>query len=210
MKKKPLLIISLIFTVLSLLYLISSHLGYIRDYDVKTKSPDHYMQSYKNLPKFSNDRTVAVYNHKKTDNIVPFLNSLLDQTVKLDEIIVVIPYAEIKEIPEDIKKYISIHGYTKTFGDEFSENPSTALIYAVLTETNNNTNIILVDVNKIYNQDFIQTVLEKSQENPDKIVKGKNSILVKPKYFNNKIRDFKGSCEDCIKKFCKNEECNVD
>ena len=196
------------------MYLISSHLGYIRDYDVKTKSPDHYIQSYKNLPKFSNDRTVAVYNHKKTDNLVPFLNSLLDQTVKLDEIIVVIPYTEIKDIPEDIKKYISIHGHTKTFDNELSDkpsmNPSTALIYTVLTETNSNTNIILVDVDKVYSQDFIQTVLEKSQENPDKIVKGKNAILVKPKYFNNKIRDFKGSCEDCIKKCCDNEECNVD
>ena len=79
----------------------------------------------------------------------------------------------------------------------------------MLTETEGNTNIILVNVDSLYDQDSVQNILESSQQNPDKIIKGKNFTLVKPKFFNNKIRDFKGTCDECIQKCCSNEQIKI-
>jgi hypothetical protein len=101
------------------------------------------------------------------------------------------------EVPNNLKKILTTHHYEKDYDDAVD------LIYSVLREPESNTKIILVEPNMIYGKDFIESMIEDSDKNPEKIIyadKSKNKkygILLKPKFFDEKITDYvkgKGYC----------------
>ncbi len=193
MSKRPFLILSLLISVLTLVYLIMERKGIIRDWYLHNSNTDTYLKKYNKLTKTDKDKVVVCFssNPEKLHEIKPFLNSILDQSVKVDEIILNIPYKDMSKIPSSYKNILSVHGYSKDYEDAAN------LVCSVLTEPEANTKIVLVDPGTLYKQDFIELMLEKSKEFPDKIVygdKNKNThagILLKPKFFDNKISDYK-------------------
>jgi len=190
MSKRPFLILSLLISVISLAYIILERQGVIREWKLKHRQPESYLNNYTKLPKADKDKVVVCFS---TENNVPkqFLNSLLDQTVKVDEIILNTPYKSMNKLSPDLKKILSVHGYSKDYDTAVN------LIYSVLSEPEADTKIILVDPSIIYTIDFVETMVDKSQKNPENIVYGnknqdvKHGILIKPKFFDNKFCDYK-------------------
>ena len=196
MNKKTILIFSLIFSILTLLYLISDYYGGNRYIVLHVNDSDKYIKNYTKLEKACKGRVVVCFSNNDPDlkGINPFLNSILDQTVRIDEIMLITPYSNIGKIPEKYKKVLSVHGYKKNYDNAAN------LICSVLTEPDANTKIIIVDSNIVYPQDFIQTLVTESDKNPNKIIYGsptketKYGILIKPAFFDDKISKYEEGC----------------
>ena len=78
MNKKTMLIISLIFSILALLYLISDYYGGNRYIMMHMKDHDNYIKNYTKLQKASKERVIVCFSNSDPNlpNINPFLNSI--------------------------------------------------------------------------------------------------------------------------------------
>ena len=75
------------------------------------------------------------------------------------------------------------------------------VIPTVLREPETNTKIIVLEPMKIYGEDFVQSIVEKSNENGDKIIHVKNYpniILIKPSFFSENFCNYDQNY-DCLK-----------
>ena len=200
MVKKSLIIFSLIISILALMYMFLSYYGIIRYFNIHMNSTESYVSKYRNVPK-SNTRVVISFtaNKESLDKIKPFLNSILDQTIRVDDIALAIPYSEMKSVPSSLKNIVTVYGYNKDYGNTGS------LIPTILREPESNTKIILVDPTMVYGKEFVADMVDSSNESPDKIIYGKNNdirygILVKPKFFDDKISEYTDKSEkECCK-----------
>jgi hypothetical protein len=198
MQKKTILIISLIISIFSLFYLIFDYYGYIRYVKLHLYDNNLYLKNYVLLPKLNKERIVICFTTTSDNikNIKPFINSILDQTLRVDEIILILPYDDQKNVPDNIKKILSVQGYKKKY------NSSPNVICSVLTEPEATTKIILVEPSIIYSQDFVENMVEASNKNPDKIIYSSNTkqtkygILIKPKFFDDKISKYEETCSN--------------
>lgn len=216
MKKKTMLVISLILSVLSLVYFVAEYYGGTRYIKLHSNSTDSYLQNYSAMNKASKDRVVICFATTTADlkHLDPFLNSVLDQSVRVDDIMLVIDYSEIGNVPEKYKKIVSVHGFKKNYDNNSS------LITSVLTEPDANTKIILVDPETVYPPDFIETMISESDKQPNNIIYGSNTrtlkygILVKPLFFDDKISKYEcgstSSCSECLDKYSDTPSSVVD
>lgn len=203
MNKKIILIFSLIFSIISLIYLFLVQYGVDRYVFLHHFSTESYLEKYPQLDKADKDRVVICFSasEKELKKLKPFVNSLLDQTVRVNEIVLNIPYKDMDKVPSEYKKVLSVRGYSKDY-----ENASNA-VCSVLCEPEAKTKIIIVEPGIIYGKDFVQTMVEQSNKNPNKIIyggKNKKEMLIKPEFFTDKISEYeKGSkCCDWIEKCC--------
>lgn len=193
MPKRSYIILSLVATVISLIYLMLSHFEVIRYISIRNADVESYTAKYPNLPRASDKKTVIAFTatEEQLKNLKPFIVSLLDQTVRADEIVVVLPYSLTGKVPEDLRNVLSVRGHSKDYDD------ASALVSTVLSEPEADTKIILVEPYMVYGKFFVQTMAEKSDEEPSKIVYGNKNkgkaygILVKPKFFDERICDYK-------------------
>ena len=198
MQKKTILIISLIISIFSLFYFIVDYYGYIRYLKLHYYDNNSYLQNYTLLPKSNKDRVVICFTTTLDNifNIKPFINSILDQSLRVDEIILILPYDDVKNVPDNIKKILSVQGYKKKY------NSSPNVICSVLTEPEATTKIILVEPSTIYPSDFVENIVEASNKHPDKIIYSSNTkqtkygILIKPKFFDDKISKYEETCSN--------------
>ena len=211
MSKKAMQIIALILSILGLIYLVCAYYGIIRYIKLHLTSTDSYAENYSKLPKASEHRVTICFaaDENQLSKLKPFVNSILDQTVRVDDIALTIPYKDIGKIPENMKKILATYGYVKDYDNAGN------LICSVLREPESNTKIIVVEPNMVYGQDFIQSMIEESENNPDKIIyadKKKSGILIKPKFFNDEISDYKKGFGCCpwLEKCCKAENVNIE
>jgi len=207
MKKKTMLVISLILSVLSLVYFIVEYYGGTRYIKLHNYSSDIYLKDYTSSPKISKNRVVVCFhtNSQGLKTLEPFLNSILDQSTRVDDIMLVIDDSEIDNVYEKYKKIVSVHGFKKKYDN------NAGLIMSILTEPDANTKIILVDPEIIYPSDFVETMISESDKHPNNIIYGsttrslKYGILVKPLFFDNKISKYQCgsslSCSDCLDKY---------
>jgi hypothetical protein len=211
--KKSVLLFSLVFSILTLIYLISAQYGYGRYLGLHFRNSESYIDNYTKLDKADKDRVVIAFSGD-SKNLTPFINSLLDQTVRVDDIALTIPYKKLGEVKE-LNKAISKYGYSKEYSKDSGKDSSIAnLISSVLREPDSKTKIILVEPNMIYSKDFVETMVEKSNNSPDSIIYGDKSkdvkygILIKPSFFNEKISEYEegNDCLSWMKKCCKAKE----
>lgn len=189
MSKKIFQIISLILSVFTLVYLLLSHFGLIRYTRMYFDNCEKYIELYSSLPKKSKDKVVICFtiDNDNINDIKPFINSILDQSVKIDDIAMTVDYKNINKLDNTLKKVISPYGFSKDYED------SSNFIYSVLREPESDTKLILVEPYIIYGNDFIETMIEESNKYPNAIIFSKNEkepekgILIKPKFFNEKI-----------------------
>lgn len=210
--KRNVLIFSLIISILSLIFLCVSYFGILRYGQLYLHSTEYYTNKYVSLPKADKNRVVVAFtaSDKELANLKPFLNSILDQSVRVDDIALTIPYSRMKNVDSKLKKVLSVYGFSKDYGN------ASNLICTVLREPDANTKIIIVDPNVIYGKDFVESLVIKSNENPTKIVfsKDKNEkagFLVKSAFFDEKIANYeKGfDCNSWLKKCCDNKDCSI-
>jgi hypothetical protein len=201
MEKKTILIISLILSILSLLYFVTEYYGCHRYIKLHFDDTEVYLKNYTKLAKAAKDRTIVCFSATPEQMLTmkPFINSILDQTVRVDEIMLIIPYKNMGKVPEKFKKVLSIHGHSKNYDNAAN------LVCSVLTEPEAKTKIIIVEPNMVYSQDFVENMVEQSEKNPDKIIYGftnketRYGILVKPEFFDDKISKYE---EGCAEKEC--------
>jgi hypothetical protein len=178
---------------------------------LKRNPTEYYVNKYSKLPKADKKRVVIVFsvNQDEIGNIKPFINSLLDQTVRVDDIAFTAPVKNKELIPKNLRNVINTYVYDKDYEDLGT------IIPTVLREPESNTKIIIVEPNNIYREDFIQTMVEKSNENPDKIIYIKNRpkiMLIKPSFFKEDFCDYKSgnNCNEWFGKCCNNEKISID
>ena len=178
MKKKTIIILSLISAVLSFFYIICDYYGCFRYAGIKMFSSERYFNNYKNIEKMGNNKIVISIQAKKSTcskSLYKTVKSLLDQTVAVDFISVTLPKNNTYELPEKLSK-----GGIVLFKCSKDNGKLNCLISAVLREGEITTKIITLKDNVIYGKDFIESLLEESETNPDKII-----------YINSKSDDIK-------------------
>lgn len=193
MKKKTTITISLILTIISMIYMFLVYYGILRYVIVHFRDARYYSEGYTKLDKADeNERVVVSFTatEDRLEKLNPFINSLLDQTVRVDEIAMSIPYKHMGKVPKHLKKLISVYGYTKNYDDTGN------LIPVILREGEALTKIIIVQDDMIYGKDFLEDMISVSEKNPKKIVYGKSSkdpkwgVLIKPQFFDTKVADY--------------------
>lgn len=165
--KQVLAVISIITSLISLLYLCLSYKGIIRYSELYIKSAKNYENNYKKLEFFDKSKRVVVSlapSLKDLKNIEPVVKSLLNQTVKVNLVSITLPYGDKYKIPISIKDSVSVY---RTNNDYSGLN---AIIPTALREGESNTQIIVLGADKIYGENFIEEILEKAKDNPDDII----------------------------------------
>ena len=97
-------------------------------------------------------------------NIKPVINSLIDQTVKINMICIIVPYGDNYILPDNLKNSVLLYRTGKNYG------LGNCIIPNVIREGENNTKIITVGDNTIYGKDFIEILLDKSDKNPNSVI----------------------------------------
>lgn len=187
MNRKALFILTVIFTCLSILYAIFSYFGYSRYvqlYSPPLHSKKKLLENYKTLEKCTDNKVIVGFT-TTSDNInklSPMLNSLLDQTTRVDQFIFVKPNnIETDKLPEYLKQMATIVPGWKPKMD-----PLDAI---QLKERECSTMVIIVESDVIYGKDFIEIISDEITKNPNKIVKTKDGYAYG--FFNDTPRDSK-------------------
>ena len=170
--------IFIILTVFSMIFILLYYFGIIRYLKLHVDSHKPYIERYKNLNKASENNKVILSfssNVKKINKIMPMLKSILDQTVKVDQIVLNLPENNYN-IPNEYNDILNIFYCGKDYG------PATKIIPTLLREDNADTIIILLKDNYIYGKDFIETMIEESNKDDSAIISNQG-ILIKTKYF---------------------------
>lgn len=155
MNKKHWIMFSIGMSFLSLIFSILTYFGIIRYINMYLFSTSSYANSYKNLERAKNDKVVInIRISPDKDNISPaVINSLLDQTVRVDEINI---FSDKPFTLPDTKGIVKKH---KTYKNYCSDIP------CIMKETNKNTIIIFLNDKTIYGKDFIQDITESETTN---------------------------------------------
>ena len=181
MKKKTIIIWTLVGTLLSLAMILLSYFGIIRYLILHVSGTENFIEGYSKLPEATKGRIVVSFAAEPKDfnNLKPMLNSLLDQTVKVDQIGIVVPIAHVTDVPSDIRKIANVFPAGKDYGQ------GTALIPILLKEKECDTIIIALENNVVYGKDFIEIMVDKSKEYPDTVLTDtkRKSLLLKPEYY---------------------------
>lgn len=175
MERKTIILISLIAAIISMIYVILDYFGIIRYIKLYLYSPEQYIKDYKKLDKIYKDKVVISLtttpdNMKK---LKPVINSLLDQTVQVDLISLCIPEGNDEyKLPSELKDAVAIF----RCGNDQELNP---LISTIMREGESTTSIIVLGDDYVYGKDFVETLIEESNKNPNDIICVGNSINLK-------------------------------
>lgn len=165
-------------SVIGILISIIVYIGLIRYLYLHFSNPKKHLEKYKTILKApSNDKIVAVLpvskgNEKK---LKPVLNSLLDQTTKIDGIIV-----HTTSPKQEFSDYVKGITYIAKCGRDYG--CAMGVIPALLREDNADTILFILQDDTVYGKDFLQTMLEEIKEK-DKPIQSNKALVVKPKYF---------------------------
>ena len=160
----------MLMSIVSLIIIVLSYFGYIRYWKCMLKKCTSFTDAYLKLPRVDSDSKVIVSLSSKAKHlkdIEPTINSLLDQTVHPDQIILNISDENKSlDLPSFLKdnKIIIVHRLSSDYGE------SASFLSPLLREKDANTKIIVVDDKQVYGVDLIETLIEASVNNPDKAI----------------------------------------
>jgi len=188
--------ITIIIFLLSILLTLIYYFGLIRYLMLYVNPLEKYINNYKNLDKSSSGKVIISLTTTpcKIDKMEMMIKSILDQTVRVDQIVLNIPElykGEKYNIPEEYKNILNIFTSGRDYGIA-----GTKLIPTLLREPDADTIIILLNDDIIYGEDFIETLIHDSESNKEKCIYSSNSILVKPKFFDEKILNREGNIDN--------------
>jgi hypothetical protein len=147
---------------------------------------DYYIKKYRNVNKCVDNRVIIsmTTTPDRIKNIKPVILSLLDQTTKVDQIALNIPYKCNEKkyiIPEEYSSMVNIFRTNKDYG------PGTKFIPTILRESECDTIFILVNDDIIYGKDFIETLLNIFKKNPGRALISNEFILLKSEFIDTNI-----------------------
>lgn len=196
MGKKFWQIVSLIFSVVTLIYIIMVYYGLDRYLLLHVKSTEGYISKYSGIEK-DQEKVVVVFDGNTCTNtaLKPFLNSLLDQTVRIDDICVCLSTESKKKFPS----FVSVQECDKNC------NP---LSLVVLREMEGDTFLLVLKPDLVYGQDYIAQMLEKARKNPEKVITdGHGGLLLRQRFFSGNVVESceKGKGGNCVEDWVKNK-----
>jgi hypothetical protein len=152
--KQALLKISII---VSVIMIFISYFDLYRYFIMHYKDPITYLKNYNGLETADSDCKVVIFINRKNNKLLnsATINSLLDQTVKVDEMCIVVPLDEDKT---SYPKYLNVYSSDNEFKCTMKR------------ERNSTTKIIVVENGIVYKPDFVEELVEYSKENPNTIV----------------------------------------
>jgi hypothetical protein len=174
-KKKTVIWISLIISFIMMIISIFSYFEIIRYYKVRYSSVESYINSYSNLSKASNNRVVLSFSiTDDLDKYKGFLNSILDQTVKVDSIDINISekYRSMNLVNPKYRKIVTLNYISADYG-KFN-----GLLPTLERETDKDTIIIWVKPEYIYPSDMIQNMIEHMNKDDKMYTIKKNNRIV--------------------------------
>jgi hypothetical protein len=199
------LTLTIISTLFSMVYIFVVYYGWDRYFILKHSSIKKYIPEYSKLCKSDEGCRVVVClnanketlkNFKNLDSLKNVIASLLDQTVKVDQISLSIPKSCSDFVPSEYKDCVNIFNC-----EDNKSNASLgrgSLLPTLLREGEKNTKIIYVKENKIFGKDFVETIVDISNENPNSAIECKDAILVKPKFFSDKVEELNENKQEII------------
>lgn len=197
-------------TILSLIVTILYYYGIVRYFTLYIKDTNSYLENYKNLDKAHKEKKVIIslsVQPEKIDKIKPMINSILDQTVGVNQIVLNLPNNKHYNIPKEYENIFTIFRCGKDYGE------CNKFIPTLLREENSDTIIILLDEKYVFGQDYIENMVEEYKKEKCGII-SKGGILIIPEFFDMDIynRDKKcldnGWIKDCVKVNKKNISSN--
>jgi hypothetical protein len=186
--RKAMIMWTITSTLLSLVVILLTYFGWVRYATLHLKSVEHFSKNYMKLAKADKDAKVVISftaDPKKILNLKPMLNSILDQTVRVDQIGMTIPDSKTYDIPSEYKDVINIFKCGKDYG------VCNKIIPALLRERESDTMIIYLKDNEVYGKDVIESLVEESRKHPQEAITthcGK-ATLVKPSFFGADVSD---------------------
>ena len=179
------IIITIIITILSTIVIIIQYFDLFRYYKLRREEISHYIKKYLDVKHYKLKKSIIVSLNTTPDRIgkiKPVLNSLLDQSIRVNKIIVNVysKSSEPCELPEDYKKV----GIFNNIKKDYQEKPNLSILN---DEGESETKIIFLSDKTVYGEDFIETLVDESDNNPDSIIHTKANpeidVLIKPKFF---------------------------
>ena len=169
-----LMYISVVLTIISLIITVLSYYGIVRYIKLLySKDCKCFSESYVKLQRVESPNKVVVSMFTKSRHLDKnmTLKSILDQTVHPDQIIIVTDEKSM-EVPTDLKKdsIVVLQSAGEIGG-------LSAILTPLRTQKNSDTKIIVVTDGVIYGPDFIESIVEASNNNPGAVifVQGYNS-----------------------------------
>jgi hypothetical protein len=168
----------------------------------------------------SSGKVIVSIGTEKSDfsEIRPMINSILDQTVHVDQITLSVKKGSVLAIPEYLERerIIISHKVCEDYKGLL------CILSPLLREKDADTKIILVTDNQIYGEDFIETLVDASEKSPNAVIftRGYNAkksitmnekvdvphdndviditggVLVKPKFFDEDILNLESQPEN--------------
>jgi hypothetical protein len=177
-------------TIISVLMILMSYYGVDRYIIMHLNSMENYMSKYKNLSPLPGKVIVSfTTNEDKMNKMKPMLNSILDQTVKVNKIDMNLPPKKTDYvIPKKYKDMCSIYHIGKDYGS------ANNLIPVLLRSKDKGTKIIFLNDEVVYGKDFFEQIINESDKYPNNaILNYKNNNIcagiVKPEFFSLDVID---------------------
>lgn len=215
--------LQILFSICSILYLILAYYGYIRYLSLHMLPCEKYAKTYLEVPRaLGKSKIIISIGTDNTDfeHLKPTLNSILDQTVRPDQIILSNSIGKMPNIPSFLQtnKILILHNLQ---ADYKQLNP---LLSPLSREKDAETKIIIISESQIYGTDFVETLVEESDKLPNSVVfvKGYNAkkslekgervstpydndvidvsggVLIKPKFFEEDILDIENQPKNVL------------
>jgi hypothetical protein len=189
MKKNLKITLFFLSVIISILITIITYFGLDRYYTLQRDCSDKLIDNYKNLTKLDDTIIISLSaTDSNLENLRPMLNSLLDQTISVDKIILNLPKSSGQTyiLPQNYELFLKTKDLLAEYG--YGNN----IIPTLLDEKNADTKIIYLENNNIYGKDFIQKLVEESNKYPDNPIGVRDhnreySNLVKPKFFKGSV-----------------------
>jgi len=144
-----------------------------------------YATNYSSIPSFKDAKRVVVTltsTPETSSNLKAVLNSLLDQTIRVNEIALNVPYKF--KVPDGIELGAVVFRTGK------EAKPLDGTLPTIKREGETGTIIIAIDDNHIYGKDFIKTIIQEIMKTPSMAVyvNGDTSLLaLKPEMINTEV-----------------------
>ena len=188
-------IISLVVSILSFVAILISYFGISRLICLRLYSIDHYLEKYHKLDKDVQRVVISMtVFDADTSKLKPVINSLLDQTNRVDQISLNIPSNKSIDIPKEYNKVVNVFKLGKATND------SDGLKATIKREHDADTKIIYASASKIYGKDLVENLVETSNKYPGNIILAgttpeyltiKDAILAKPDFYRSVDKGFK-------------------
>ncbi len=160
-------ILTLIITVLSLVFIVMSYYGIVRLCKLKMGSCDSFAKDYVKLSKADSKSKIIVSLYGTSiEKLKPTINSIFDQTVRPDQIIISVPEGTNIHLDPYVtdNNLITIHTLSKDY------KTCCNLVSPLLREKVGDTIIILANENTVYGADFIESIVDESEKHPNCVI----------------------------------------